>query len=151
MSARNRCRPTDSCGRVLSQIRRDDRRFGPTHRNLRSHLRTRSGETDRREFASRRSLRRSHRPTRRTVFIQPPFLRWFEWPGCPYFAKAVTDFSLQMSVGPRKPVSGFTPASTWRRSEAALRTQQEPRPPFLRQHLSPGLTRGCCQPDLPMA
>ena len=34
-------------GRVLSQICRNDRLFGLTHRNLRSHLRTRSRETDR--------------------------------------------------------------------------------------------------------
>ena len=93
----------------------------------------------------------SHRPTRRTVAIQPSLsaLVRMAW------LSVLRQFGYRLLTAElddaKKPVSGFTPASTCCRSEAARRTQQEPRPPFLRQYLSPAIQRGCCRPDFPMA
>ena len=60
------CHESDSSGRST---------VGPIHWILRSHLRSRSDETVRRDFASSGSLLRSHRPEQRTEWRQSSICR----------------------------------------------------------------------------
>ena len=63
------CHESDSSGRST---------VGPIHWILRSHLRSRSGETDRRVLASSRSLLRSHRLTQFVRQSLPDWCRHFD-------------------------------------------------------------------------
>ena len=60
---RSSSRPSHSGGRDLSQICRNDRRFGPPPGTAQRDVRTCVGETDRNRVVLRRKLLQSHRPT----------------------------------------------------------------------------------------
>ena len=72
-SASNLLNPTHSGSRVLSQICGNDRRFSPNRLNWRRNMLSSFGETDRRDFARRCKLLRSHRPTQ---FVRPSPPDW---------------------------------------------------------------------------